>query len=671
MYIDRLQLTNFRCFGPEPCTIRMESGLTAFVGANGTGKTAALQALLRLFGVTTDQRRVRRQDFHVPPTEAPGVAQRSLSIEAILAFPELDDEHASDIPIAGFFHHMAAEESGKLQCRLRLEATWVDDGSLDGAIEETAHAVRTFGAFSSDDLIPLRPMDRSRIQMIYVPAVRDGASQITAFLRGRLWRALQWSQGIRASFAGASQTLNTVFGAEPGVELIANAVTRRWREIHNAGTDTTPVFRVIDPRFDELVRRVAFVFHPDEAGRTRGFEELSDGQRSLFQIALTGATLDVEGNMAEGAGLEGFQAVLPLPALTLIAVEEPENNLAPFYLSRIVSQIEGLTNSDRAQAVISSHSASVLARVDPRQVRYFRLVQSARAAQVREITLPAAQEEAAKFVREAVRTYPELYFARYVILGEGSSEEVVLPRLSSALGYSMDRSFVAVVPLGGRHVNHLWRLLSDLEIPHLTLLDLDLGRAGGGWARIRMTFEQLLTNSTDPAGVFGNLLHSQGVEQTLAAIESMPAGTMDTIRPLMQPWLDRLRELGVYFCWPLDLDFSLFQALPDPYMALEVGMRGPSQAGDSKSAVLGAEGSPATYPEDDEAFRWYRYLFLGRGKPSTHVRVLSSVEPESLATAAPEELAALLRRIADDGATPRRSSPSWGCRPAPDAAPPS
>jgi hypothetical protein len=27
-----------------------------------------------------------------------------------------------------------------------------------------------------------------------------------------------------------------------------------------------------------------------------------------------------------------------------------------------------------------------------------------------------------------VRTYPELYFARFAVLGEGASEEVVLPR---------------------------------------------------------------------------------------------------------------------------------------------------------------------------------------------------------------------------------------------------
>ena len=61
-------------------------------------------------------------------------------------------------------------------------------------------------------------------------------------------------------------------------------------------------------------------------------------------------------------------------------------------------------------------------------------------------TSPSAEEEASKFIREAVRTYPELYFARFVVLGEGASEEVVLPRLAEAMGLDIDRSFVAVVP---------------------------------------------------------------------------------------------------------------------------------------------------------------------------------------------------------------------------------
>lgn len=481
--------------------------------------------------------------------------------------------------------------------------------------------------------------------MIYVPAARDGASQVTAFLRGRLWRAIEWSQQVREVFAEAGATLNGAFGGEAAVDLVAAAVKRRWQEVHSAGTDTTPIFRPLDLRFQEFIRKVEVVFHPDEAGRERSLDDLSDGQRSLFHLAMTAAILDVEARIAADPVEIGFQADgVPLPALTLIAVEEPENNLAPFYLSRIVRQIEDLTHGKRAQAVVSSHSASILARIDPTQVRHFRLDLADRTARVRSIHLPEGEEDASKFVREAVRTYPELYFARFAVLGEGASEEVVLPRLADALGFAVDRSFVAVVPLGGRHVNHLWRLLTDLDIPYATLLDLDWGRAGGGWGRIKTACTQLLENGVPPQALFGVHLHVNGPAANLAAFDGLAAEDSNNL----DVWAKWLRQFGVFFCAPLDLDYSMLRAFPVAYQVVEPGRQGPSNRGDPRTAVLGDDGLPALYGADqDGLLRWYRYLFLGRGKPSTHVRVLSGLPLADLAGGAPEELRALLTTIVE------------------------
>ena len=245
-------------------------------------------------------------------------------------------------------------------------------------------------------------------------------------------------------------------------------------------------------------------------------------------------------------------------------------------------------------------------------------------------------------VREAVRTYPELYFARFVVLGEGASEEVVLPRLADALDFAIDRSFVAVVPLGGRHVNHLWRLLTDLNIPYATLLDLDWGRAGGGWGRIKTACTQLLENGVAPGALFGQHLHADGPAANLAAFDRFAADDANSL----DVWVKRLRRFGVFFCAPLDLDYSMLRAFPAAYQVAEPGRQGPSNRGDPRTAVLGDDGLPALYAADqDGLLRWYRYLFLGRGKPSTHVRVLSGLAPADLAAGAPEELRVLLTAI--------------------------
>jgi putative ATP-dependent endonuclease of the OLD family len=646
MIIERLILTNFRCFGPEPQTIELAPGMTAFVGANGAGKTAVMQALLRLFGVTSEQRRLRRQDFHVPVDEESPPATRTLSLEVILGFPELQEEdlEGSDA-IPEFFHHMAADDGGTLKCRLRLDAAWTDDGSLEGAIDAKNRAIRTLDIkFTENDCSDLKASDRARIQIVYVPALRDATSQVTSFLRGRLWRAVTWSGKLRDVLSTSGDKLNAAFAEEAGVGVIADAIDQRWKELHSAGTDTSAILRPVDSRLQAFIRKVDVVFRPDETGLDRGIEDLSDGQRSLFHIALTAATLDIEAKISSSSG-EGFQAdAVVLPSLTLLALEEPENNLAPFYLSRIVRQLESLTGGSRAQAVISSHSASILARVDPAHVRHFRLDHATRTACVRGVHLADEEEEAGKFIREAVRTYPEMYFARFVILGEGSSEEIVLPRLADALGLPIDRSFVAVVPLGGRHVNHLWRLLHDLDIPHATLLDLDAGRSGGGWGRVKIACRELLANGCDAKALFGKELSKKGPEETLAAFDARPLSP-----EALKPWIEKLRVFGVYFSGWLDLDMLMLRALPDAYRALEPAMKGPSTSGDAKGVVLGEGGTPKIYSSAwDDDFRWYRYLFLGRGKPSTHIRALGRVPLDDLKARAPEELVALLRRVNDE-----------------------
>ena len=652
MRIERVTLTNFRCFGPNPVSIDLSPDITAFIGANGSGKTAVLQALSRLFGVPNEQRRVRRQDFHVPQDEDSAPTERTFSVEVVLDFPELrnsnredeDDGDATAVP--EFFHQMAVDDHGNLKCRLRFDACWTDDGSIDGTVETRFQAIRTLDEhFGEEDCSNITPADRMRIQMVYVPSVRDGESQVGAFLRGRLWRAISWTDEFRQNVTDGGGAINEAFGQQVGVDTVLKAIRHRWAGVMGADTQAAPDFRPVDQRFEEFIRRVEVVLAPGETGRPLELREVGDGQRSLFHIAMTLATIDLEAMIRSGDS-EGFiEDRLALPALTLLALEEPENNLAPFFLSRIVAEIQRLTgDSQHAQTILSSHSASLLGRVSPDSIRHFRLDAPARTSVVQAIALPTAPEEEGKFVREAVRSYPELYFARFVILGEGASEEIVIPRIAEALGLRIDRSFVAVVPLGGRHVNHFWRLLDGLKIPHATLLDLDAGRAGGGWGRIKNACVQLLKIGVSPEELFGDDVRDGDVDAALASFDGR------TLDESIVEWTMRLRAFGVFFAGTLDLDMLMLRSFPEEYQRLPEGQRGPREGGDTRdqaaAAVLGAEQEEAPYSETTKAlFPWYRYLFLGRSKPDTHLRVLSQMTTETLSDGAPEALAALVDRV--------------------------
>jgi putative ATP-dependent endonuclease of the OLD family len=88
--IQSITIARFRCFGPDPQLIKLAGNLTTIIGPNASGKTAVLQALCKLFGVTRAQRTVRRSDFHLPPGVPPDDrTKRTLFVEVIIELPEL------------------------------------------------------------------------------------------------------------------------------------------------------------------------------------------------------------------------------------------------------------------------------------------------------------------------------------------------------------------------------------------------------------------------------------------------------------------------------------------------------------------------------------------------------------------------------------------------------
>lgn len=182
------------------------------------------------------------------------------------------------------------------------------------------------------------------------------------------------------------------------------------------------------------------------------------------------------------------------PVLTIIALEEPENHIAPHLLGKLIANLENIAQKNNAQTVLTSHSPAIVKRIEPENIRYFRVESKDASTKVRKIILPSQEKysDQYKYIKEAVKAYPELYFAKLVILGEGDSEEILLPKFWEAEKNDIDTSGISVVPLGGRHVNHFWRLLNDLKIPYITLLDLDKERDGGCWGRIKYVLQQLI-----------------------------------------------------------------------------------------------------------------------------------------------------------------------------------
>lgn len=630
MKLQTLRLSSFQSFGPEPTDVGLEA-ITYLIGPNGSGKTAALQALCRLFAFDPSQRRIQRSDFHVPFDEKDIPEERQLWIEADFLFPELiEDEDNSTV--APHFGHMRLDEpDGIPRVRFRLSAAMGPDGD----IEETFVYVLDVNPDDSPLTTAQVPRaERNHIHVHYLPARRDPADHIAYganALLGRILRAVQWDKE-RDAIRGLTDDISESLAANPSVNAFSEHLKMAWAALHKGSFFTDPKITFVASEIEALLRHMSVSFTPGHGENLVDFSRLSDGQKSMLYLSLVLSSQAIgRAVLAEQDNSFDPDKLRP-PVFTLIAVEEPENSLSPHYLGRIVSALNVMTSQGDAQALIATHAPSMLRRVEPEHIRYLRLTE-ARRSRITCIQLPEKTDDAHKFVREAVQAFPEVYFSRLVVLGEGDSEEIVLPRLLRAKGAPIDESAVVIAPLGGRHVNHFWRLLSALQIPYLTLLDLDVARHQAGWGRVKYVNDQL--TKFEPTKVLPADWDLPKWDVTETPIRTHHCFGDENLSVFVE-----LEQRGVFFSAPMDLDFAMLLAYPDAYNVEEEV----PDAGAIK-AVLGKNHHDSSQYSEDELklFGTYHRRFKLGSKPAAHISALAQLNDQALL----EDMPASLSRLAD------------------------
>ena len=343
--------------------------------------------------------------------------------------------------------------------------------------------------------------------------------------------------------------------------------------------------------------------------------------------------------------------------LTILAIEEPENHIAPQLLGRVVSILYSISKQDKSQVFVSSHTPAIIKRIEPESIFHFR-IDDKFSTQISAITLPSQKDEAYKYIKEAIRNYPEIYFAKLAVIGEGDSEEVIFNRLMKTYNVDFDDNIISFIPLGHRFVNHIWRLLKTLNIPYVTLLDLDVERNGGGWGRIKYILQQLIEIGVEKS----TLLKTKGgkimSDERFSKMHTweFESNKLDSLLT----WVNFLERYNIYYSSPLDIDFLMLERYYDYYIKAIPKGGGPHipdkvakpedyeiKLNSSVQATLkSAEATGITYTEEQkELMIWYNYHFLGRGKPSTHINAISSINEEELKKSMPPVFERMFKKI--------------------------
>ena len=662
MKLTKVIINNFRSFG-ESQIIELNNQ-TVLIGNNSSGKTTVLQALSKLFSDKQNDRIIKKSDFHLPKGSRPGENTRNLFIETIFEFDELDGTLYSPA-IPSFFEHFTVSQDGaKPFLRIRLESSWEDDGTIEGSIDTQIYYISSGKEeFKEEDKHRAPRKDLDKIRVLYVPASRTPEKELgnaSGSMLSRLVNSINWTEDEKKEITDKIDELNNTFLSESGaLTQINQEIQKSWKLYHEDNRFSQAELIINSSEMAAALRQIALKFSPTTTEEAFTVSDLGDGLRSIFYFSLVDSILDIELEITkdreENPDNPRFKLIPPV--LTILAIEEPENHIAPHHIGKLIKRFKQLGNNDNSQVILTSHSLAIVKRIDPEDLRYLRIENNGRVCQttISDIKLPPAIDESYKYIKGAIQAYPELYFAKLVVLGEGDSEELLLPKFFDLLGLEIDSSQISVVPLGGRHVNYFWKLLNALRIPHITLLDFDNERYGGGWGRIKYISQHLYELNTE----FQEWFNTQ--ELDFNEIGSRGCESIGAQRLIN--WFNKLEEFNIYFSSPLDIDFLMLQHYKDNYLNTLSPIEGPvvsynDSYGSSKKVKLSdldcldrlqlegfnkrkEEAIRATLKdksgpgdsfteEEKELMIWYQYFFLGRGKPTTHMQFLSSISDDDL-----------------------------------------
>jgi putative ATP-dependent endonuclease of OLD family len=484
MYLARIEVTNFRIFGGEfgrdnsvekpGLVLDFQPGLNVLVGENDSGKTAVIDAIRTLLGMTTDEwYALSRDDFHVS-----------------------DSAHAKDMWIVGEFRELSDEEGAALlewlcltdvggrKCpvlRLTLHAERKElRDSTSRWDREIEVEVRAGAAFETGKRMEGRA--RELLRATYLRPLRDADRELSSGRGSRLSQILgahpDFKKGSRSELHALEEIVKKADAevrVQPPVIDAAKDINEGYlsqMSLRRSPLEADIRMSKVDLR--HILERMELLLRPP-----KGLQGLGDQRIDLVRGMGYSNLLF----MAAELLLLGKRVT---PAMPLVLIEEPEAHLHPQLQIRLMEflgrqccpekQSSREKSNPRLQAIITSHSPNLASAVD---VENLILFDRGHAFPLRRGETKLAQGDYAHLGRFLDVTKANFFFATAVMLVEGLSEQILISALARMLERPFSESGVSVVAVGHKGLFRYSRIFQRRYDEHpdirvACVMDLDI-----------------------------------------------------------------------------------------------------------------------------------------------------------------------------------------------------
>ena len=466
MYLSKLTIENFRCFGegPKCFDLSLRRGLTALVGENDSGKTAVIDALRFALG-TADQEwyRLENTDFH-------GGAGATREIRITCKFEKLEESEQR-----AFVEYLTyGKETGQPPV---LYVKWTAKDTGDIYRGRPYRRVEVHSGKDGDGPA-IAPQARELLRATYLRPLRDAQQALSAGRGSRLAQVLGHSKLINEGAGYVSGTpleqqeltllaigdlLNELLGKQKAVLSARKEIDMRLGRLSLSGDSIKSRIQVSGAADSDDIRLRGLLEKLDLS--LDGMGNLGLGSNNLLFMACELLLLAEEG--------EGSK---------LLLIEEPEAHLHAQRQLQAMRFLQEQADEKRIQVIVTTHSPNLASAI---QLNNLVMIHSGRAFSMAEGETELGASDYRFLQRFLDVTKANLFFARAVMIVEGDAENILVPTLARLIGLDFTKHGVSIVNVGGIGLRRYARIFQrravgndqqadHLDIPVACITDLDV-----------------------------------------------------------------------------------------------------------------------------------------------------------------------------------------------------
>lgn len=462
MYLSRLTIENFRCFGDsaDRFELPLRPGLTALVGENDAGKTAVIDAVRFALG-TTDQEWYRLED-----SDFRGDAlSREIRITCKFQGLTAQDKRA-------FVEYLTYGEKAEDEQVLYVNWTAEDTGEIRKGSQYRRVEVHS-GKDGDGPSIPTEVRDLLRAT--YLRPLRDAEQALSAGRGSRLAQVLRHSDQIKKGTDTYAPDIPLEELSVLGIGDLVNALLAKQQSVLGTRKDIDTNLEGLSLRGDHLksdIKVSGAAASPDV--RLRELLEKLD-------LRLGGA-----GKLGLGSNNLLFMACELLllaqenEGSRLLLIEEPEGHLHAQRQLRVMKFMQEQASKNGIQIIVTTHSPNLASAIE---LNNMVMIRNGRAFSMAEGQTELEPSDYQFLKRFLDVTKANLFFARGVMIVEGDAENILLPALANLLDHDFTEHGVSIVNVGGVGLRRYARIFQrkdakeknqQLDIPVGCVTDMDV-----------------------------------------------------------------------------------------------------------------------------------------------------------------------------------------------------